>query len=109
MQLIMQNISFNTDWGHLSFWGDRFHVGHGFYIDTNCKLDTVKYLLFFDSRGISAQWETSLLKKLLDYLSSTAYLVVARPLELTTWATLFNFMKLNNIQHRLCDNECWNC
>jgi hypothetical protein len=93
----MQIIKVNTGFEDLCFWGDHFHEGGDFYIKANCPLADVKYLLFFDSRGISASWETSLLKKLSVYLKSEAYLIIARPLELTTWATLINFIVSNKL------------
>jgi len=93
----MRIINVNTGFEPLRFFGDHFYEGNDFYIKSNCALADVRYLLFFDSRGISANWETSLLKKLSVYLKSEAYLIVARPLELTTWATLVNFITLNKL------------
>lgn len=98
MKIIEADSGFNS----IKFFGDVFNLGQDCYIKANSPLDLVKVVLFFDSRGISAgQWESSLLKKLLDYFESSNYLAIARPLELTTWATLYNFLQLNKLQPEL--------
>lgn len=83
--------------GKLKVIGDRLHDGHDFVVKSNAKSYTVDYLIFLDSRGISRKFEDSLADKLITQiaLNGASYLLVCRPLELTTWATLINFMAIN--------------
>lgn len=92
----MQVIDVLAAFESIKLWGDRLYQGPDQYIFASCPLPQVKYLFFFDSRGISGEWETSLLKSILSYVKED-YLIVARPLELTTWATLYNFLNLNSL------------
>lgn len=83
----------------LYFFGTKLNNRNDFLIKSNCPLKDVEYLLFFDSRGISKSFDESLIKLILDYIGkSIKYLVVARPLEITIWVTLFNFLKLNKVK-----------
>lgn len=94
----MQILEAETGFGPVRFFGENLNEGSDFYISANAPVAEAKVVLFFDSRGISGgSWEESLLKKLEDRFADTLCLTVARPLELTTWATLYNFMRLNGL------------
>ena len=82
----------------LVFYGNEINQRHDFFITANCKLRDVQTLFFFDSRGISKEYEHSLIKRIVDELSySQCYLIVGRPLEITIWMTLYNFVRMNNL------------
>jgi len=87
------------DIGRLQVIGDRLHDGHDFVVKSNAENGNVDYLFFFDSRGISSKYEGSLAEKLITQIahSGLRYLLVCRPLELTTWATFMNFMAVNKL------------
>lgn len=82
----------------LLFYGDEINHRHDFFITANSKLRDVRTLFFFDSRGISKDYEHSLIKRIVDELGdSQCYLIVGRPLEITIWMTLYNFVRMNNL------------
>jgi hypothetical protein len=93
LEFVCQNI------GILKVIGNRLHDGHDFVVKSNAKTHAVDYLIFLDSRGISCKFEGSLADKLISQitLSGFSYLLVCRPIELTTWATLINFMVINTL------------
>lgn len=83
----------------LLFYGHELNDRHDFMIRSNCRLKEVEYLLFFDSRGISKSYEESLIKLIIDSIGNKArYLIIARPIEITIWLTLFNFLRMNEIR-----------
>jgi len=85
----------------LLFWGEAFNTRDDFFIKINCNLNEVDLIFFLDSRGISASFDTSLVKMILGELEyDTNYLIVSRPIEITTWVTLFNFLKLNKLNSK---------
>jgi hypothetical protein len=80
------------------FIGDRLHEGHDCRILGSGSVEELEYLIFMDSRGVSSRYENSLADKIIHHISEKgSYLLVCRPLELTTWATLLNFLKWNRI------------
>ena len=85
--------------GRLHVYGERLHSGHDFICRSNAQCSSIDDLLFFDSRGISGSFDGSLAQMLISEIerSGRRYLFVSRPLELTTWATLLNFMRLNEV------------
>jgi hypothetical protein len=85
--------------GQLKVIGDRLHDGHDFVIEANTANEVFDYLVFFDSRGISRQFDNSLADKLISKIVSMgkSYLLVCRPLELTIWATLIGFLSINRL------------
>lgn len=85
--------------GRLEVIGARLHDGHDFVVRSNAKQGVFDYLIFLDSRGISRKFDGSLADKLITQLAQwgRTYLLVCRPLELTTWATLINFIAINNL------------
>ncbi len=87
-----------SDTESLLFYGDDINHRHDFFIKANCALKDVKTLFFFDSRGISKDYEHSLIKRIVDELGdSINYLIIGRPLEITIWMTLYNFVEMNNL------------
>lgn len=86
-------------YGPLLFAADRLHAGTDFDLRSNSGGLRPDYLLFFDSRGISGGFAGSLIERLTDAISDrgNSFLSVCRPLELTTWATLVNFIMLNDL------------
>lgn len=93
----MHELKIDTGYGEILLVGDKLHEGHDFLVKANAPLDEVEVVLFFDSRGISKDWESSLLKMLVEYFGAKNYLAIARPLDLTIWATLYNFFHWNRI------------
>lgn len=79
--------------------GERLHDGHDFVVRSNTDNAAMEYLLFLDSRGISREFKHSLADKLITRISQLGktYLLVCRPLELTTWATLIGFLAINEL------------
>jgi hypothetical protein len=85
--------------GKLQVVGEKLNDGHDFFVRSNCKSEALDVLVFLDSRGISARFEGSIADQVEKALAKkTNYLLICRPLELTTWATLYNFLKLNNLR-----------
>jgi len=86
-------------YGKLFFIGKELYKGSDSLVLSNCSNHSPDVLLFFDSRGISTKYKGSLVNRIIDHyvqLKKT-YLLIVRPLELTTWATFANFMVINNI------------
>ncbi|MCG9900343.1 MAG: hypothetical protein MH132_10110 [Hydrotalea sp.] len=82
----------------LLFYGNQLNERHDFRIACNGSVREVDTLLFFDSRGISKQFDNSLVDQIIKNLpSSHTFLLVSRPLEITTWMTLYNFILINKI------------
>ena len=78
--------------------GDKFHQGEDFFIFLKGSIEEAKIVIFFDSRGISKSYNDSLIKMLIDYYVDCNIIVIVRPLELTTWVTLYNFLCYNNVK-----------
>ena len=87
------------NFGPLAVVGDRLHDGYDFVVRSNSRSDTLDYLIFLDSRGISRGFEGSIADKLITQIAQGGgtYLLLCRPLELTTWATLINFIVINKL------------
>jgi len=85
--------------GRLQVIGDRLHDGHDFVCRSNAVNGIADYIIFLDSRGISSKFDGSLAQKLTKHIAQSGgkYLLLCRPLELTTWATLINFMAVNKV------------
>lgn len=91
------------NWGMMRFIGARLNAGHDFLLDSNCgDAGEIDVLIWLDSRGVSNHYSGSLAHKLITFFSESKqrYLLICRPLELTTWATLINFMEINTIHPR---------
>ncbi|QWE27016.1 hypothetical protein [Polynucleobacter sp. AP-Ainpum-60-G11] len=96
---MIRKITAHYENGDVKFLGDSLNCGHDFLLKSNSKIQDAEYILFFDSRGISKSYETSLIKRIEEYLiqNKKKYLAIVRPLELTTWSTLVNFLRLNKV------------
>lgn len=80
------------------FYGDELNTKDDFIISSKLYNKKLDFLLFFDSRGICKDYKTSLSQKIIKYLpENKSYLLISRPLEITTWMTLYNFILLNEI------------
>jgi len=81
------------------FYGERQWEGPDFQIKCSGKTKTVKWLIFLDSRGVSGDYSSSIVGQLKTWLDqiNDSYLIINRPVELTTWSTLINFLYLNDI------------
>lgn len=71
-----------------------------YYVSCN-NIDSFDYLIFVDSRGLVINentYENSYLHKLMEFLDSvnSSYICISRPKNLTVYATLYNFLILNN-------------
>jgi len=87
------------NYGRLRFIGSCLHRGHDFAASSNSDSSQFDALVWLDSRGVSRQLESSLVAQIIEKIESKkmSYLMVCRPLELTMWSTLMNFMKVNRI------------
>ncbi len=85
----------------LYFFGNKVHNGKDFFLSSNSTEQEVEFLIFLDSRGISKGFDKSLVKEILNFIQEKSYVIVCRPLMLTTWATLYNFLLLNKISPKL--------
>ncbi len=81
----------------LKFVGNKVHTGFDFFLSANSIDKNIDYLIFFDSRGISKGFDKSLVKRILEYIGEKKHIAICRPLNLTTWATLSNFLSINKI------------
>jgi hypothetical protein len=93
--ILKYNIS---EFDNLIFYGEGINHRHDFFIRANCSLRDVNTLFFFDSRGISKDYEHSLIKKIVDEMHFFNYLIIGRPLEITICMTLYNFIQMNNLR-----------
>jgi hypothetical protein len=83
----------------LLFYGNELNSKHDFKISSNGFIKNIDTLIFFDSRGVSRQFDNSLVDQIIQNLpKGHIYLLVSRPLEITTWMTLYNFIRLNKIR-----------
>jgi len=97
----MRVLEAETGFGPVAFFGTKLHSGHDYFLQSNCSPESARIICFFDSRGVSAAFASSLVKMFVDLFKKENYLVVCRPLDLTTWATLTNFIKLNTLHSDL--------
>jgi len=83
----------------LYFYGDKLWGGSDNFIASNSIDKSIDYLVFMDSRGLTGELSCSLVGKIITEITGLdkTYLVIVRPLELTTWATLLNFYVLNDL------------
>ena len=82
------------------FYGNSLWKGKDNLIDISTDKNHIDYLVFMDSRGFSGALNTSLAGRIIVELKNRnkSYLIIVRPLELTIWATLYNFYILNNFK-----------
>jgi len=79
--------------------GSQIHNGDDFIIKSNAKNSKINLLIFLDSRGVGSDFDRSLAKKVINQIAENglSYLLICRPLNLTTWATLLNFININEL------------
>lgn len=82
----------------LKFFGEEFNNRHDRLIASNVPISKATRLIFLDSRGISKSYAESLIRLCHEqWRDSIGYITVIRPFEITTWLTLYNFLKLNSL------------
>jgi hypothetical protein len=92
--------------GRLRFPGGRANVNPDLLVCASAPGGAPEVLGFFDSRGVGGNFTGSIAERFLQFMnspetgSSRPYLLVCRPLELTTWATLLNFLANNALKPR---------
>ena len=85
----------------LSIVGDKIHQGHDYFLKCNISNENPDIFILMDSRGLSKSYEKSLAKMFVNYFSKEKYLLIVRPLEFTTWATLYNTLSVNNLNPKV--------
>lgn len=87
----------------LRFVADEMHDGHDSLLLANSARRQVDYLFFLDSRGISRGFAGSIADRATQFVArqGSTFILVNRPVELTTWATLVNFLTINEISARV--------
>jgi len=88
------------NYGRLCFIGSCLNRGHDFVISSNTDADHLDVLVWLDSRGVSRQFKNSPADQLVGEIErrKMTYLMICRPLELTMWSTLTNFIKVNHLR-----------
>jgi hypothetical protein len=97
----MKKISLKIKNSNIYFYDKSFNQNTDFLISTNTKHHNYHILIFLDSRGFSLKSEKNLITFFKRKFKKKKYLIISRPLMMTTWATLINFLKLNqNIKYK---------
>jgi hypothetical protein len=91
----MKKISFKIKNFNLHFYDESFNQNSDFLISVNTRNQNYHVLIFLDSRGVSLKSENNLIAFFKKKFKKKRYLIISRPLEMTTWASLINFLKLN--------------
>lgn len=91
----MKIISYKIKNSKIYFYDEKFNSNNDFLVSTNSINHNYHSLIFLDSRGFSLKSEKNLIDFFKKKLNKKKYLIISRPLEMTTWATLINFLKLN--------------
>ena len=91
----MKKISLKIENLNIYFYDKSFNQNRDFLVSTNSKNHNYHTLIFLDSRGFSLKSEKNLITFFKKKFIKKKYLIISRPLEMTTWATLINFLKLN--------------
>ncbi len=89
-------------YGRLRFPGGRRNDNADFRLQANDRGRAHDFLFFFDSRGVGRAFAGSIADRLVRHAETGArsYLLACRPLDLTTWATLLNFLAANELTPR---------
>ena len=95
----MKTLIYSSNELSLRFRAVDFWRGSDHRILASSSETSFDYLVFLDSRGFSGDWDLSLGGRLMRFFEAkrASYLMIIRPLELTTWGTLANFVTLNDI------------
>ena len=91
----MKKISLKIKNLNLYFYDESFNQNNDFLTSTNTKSQNYHVLIFLDSRGFSLKSKKNLIAFFKKKFKKKKYLIISRPLEMTTWASLINFLKLN--------------
>ena len=91
----MRKISLKIKNSNLYFYNESFNKNNDFMISTNTNNKNYHVLIFLDSRGFSLKSKKNLITFFKKKFKKKKYLIISRPLEMTTWASLINFLKLN--------------
>jgi len=91
----MRKISLKIKNSNLYFYNESFNKNNDFMISTNTNNKNYHVLIFLDSRGFSLKSKKNLIIFFKKKFKKKKYLIISRPLEMTTWASLINFLKLN--------------
>jgi hypothetical protein len=88
--------------GRLRFPGGLRNDTSDFRLLANDRGRAHDFLFFFDSRGVGGEFAGSIADRLVRHAEAGArsFLLVCRPLDLTTWATLLNFLAANELAPR---------
>ena len=91
-------MSYGINKNKTCIYGDELNKRHDFVVSSKYPGKRIDLLLFFDSRGVSKQYNNSLIHRIISHLpQKMSFLLISRPLEITTWMTLYNFILLNRI------------
>lgn len=95
----MNNLKYDgSGFGPIYFIGEKLNERDDFLIRSNCDRDNLDLLVFLDSRGVGGAYKGSIAERVIMHIQEgRRFLMICRPLELTTWATFFNFMTLNKL------------
>jgi len=91
----MRKISLKIKNSNLYFYNESFNKNNDFMISTNTNNKNYHVLIFLDSRGFSLKSKKNLIIFFKKKFKKKKYIIISRPLEMTTWASLINFLKLN--------------
>jgi len=96
-------LNYKCNDSNLLFWDNFLNQRSDFYISANTKIKSPDILVFMDSRGIGNDFNSSIINSLeKSFINlNLNYLIISRPVELTTWVTFYNTMEINNICPKL--------
>ena len=89
----MKKISLKIKNLNIYFYDKSFNQNKDFLVSTNTKHHNYDILIFLDSRGYSLKSKKNLITFFQKKFKKKKYLIISRPLEMTTWASLINFLK----------------
>lgn len=91
----MKKILFKCKNQRLFFYGDKLNKNKDFLVKSHGNKDNYNFLIFLDSRGCSFFTKKNLNNFFIKILKKKNYLIISRPLQMTTWSSLVNFIYLN--------------
>lgn len=87
------------EFGRAKILADSLNGGDDFLLRSNCARSDLELLIFLDSRGVGGKFAGSLIERILKKIEGRKrYLAICRPVDLTLWATLFNFLEINDLR-----------
>lgn len=81
--------------------GEIIYQGHDYFIESNISNNKPDIFILMDSRSLSKSYDESLAKMFINHFKKVKYLLMVRPLELTTWATLYNILNINKLSPKI--------